>query len=106
MTIWSVSFWKAAAERAVKTLAQTLIALLAVNQTTILSVDWTQAAAVAATATMLSILSSIVSSGIGNTGPSLANEAVVPSLVDHAPVEVVDPAVVDAPVDPASESVG
>lgn len=85
--LWSASFWKATAERAIKTLAQSLIAILAVGQTTVLSVDWRQALAVAATATLLSVLSSIASAGIGNTGPSLANEAVVPPVTDHAPVD-------------------
>lgn len=74
--MWSAAFWKATAERAIKTLAQSLIALLAVGQTTILSVDWQQALAVAATATVLSVLSSIASSGIGNAGPSLTTEAI------------------------------
>ena len=88
--MFTVQFWKAAAERAIKTLAQTLIAILAVGQTTVLTVDWQQAAAVAATATLLSVLTSIVSSGIGNTGPSLASEAVVPSIQAHN-FELIDP---------------
>lgn len=93
MSIWSTNFWKAAAERAIKTLAQTLIALLAVGQTTILTIDYKQAAAVAATATVLSILSSIVSSNIGNPGPSLTNEVALPPVQAHAS-EVIDPATV------------
>jgi len=75
--MFTAQFWKAAAERAVKTLAQTLIAILAVGQTTVLTVDWTQAAAVAATATLLSLLTSVASAGVGNPGPSLASEEVV-----------------------------
>lgn len=86
--MFTASFWKATGERAVKTLAQSLIAVLAVGQTTVLSVDWTQALAVAATATLLSVLSSVASSGFGNTGPSLANEAMIPAAVDHAPLDV------------------
>ena len=86
--MFTVSFWKAAGERAVKTAAQSLIAVLAVGQTNVLTVDWVQAFAVAATATLLSLLSSIASAGIGNTGPSLANEAMIPSVTDHAPVDV------------------
>ena len=39
--------------------------------------DWTQAAAVAATATLLSLLTSVASAGVGNPGPSLASEEVV-----------------------------
>jgi hypothetical protein len=85
--MFTAQFWKASAERAVKTLAQTLIAILAVGQTTVLSVDWQQAAAVAATATLLSLLTSIASGSVGNYGPSLVSEAVLPPVVDHAPID-------------------
>jgi len=87
--MFTTSFLKAAAERAIKTLAQSLIAILAVGQTTVLTVDWQAALAVAATATLLSVLSSIASAGIGNTGPSLVNEATVPP-VKHAHEEQLD----------------
>lgn len=91
--MWTASFWKAAAERAIRTLAQTMIAILAVGHTTVLTVDWQQALAVAATATVLSLLTSIVASEVGNTGPSLANEALVPPVTDHAPINLtgIDP---------------
>lgn len=87
--MFTVMFWKATFERAVKTLAQSLIAVLAVGQTTIMSVDWTQAGAVALTATVLSVLTSIVSSGGGNPGPSLASETLTPP-VSHAHDEMVE----------------
>lgn len=81
--MWTASFWKATAERALRTLAQSLIAVLAVGQTNILSVDWQQALAVAATATVLSVLTSIVASGVGTPGPSLgAEEIVTPPVFD------------------------
>jgi len=90
--MWTASFWRAVAERAIKTLAQSLLAMLAVGQTTILTVDWQQVTAVALTATLLSVLSSIVSAGMGNTGPSLASEAIVPRLTGHAVEEIeIDP---------------
>lgn len=89
--MFTMSFWKAAAERAIKTLAQSLIAILAVGQTTVLTVDWQAALAVAATATLLSVLSSVASAGMGNTGPSLVNEATLPPVVGH-PSEMFDPA--------------
>jgi len=81
--MFTLSFAKAAAERAAKTLAQSLIAILAVGQTTVLTVDWQAALAVAATATLLSLLSSVASAGIGNTGPSLVNEATLPPVISH-----------------------
>lgn len=87
--MFTAAFWRSTAERALKTLAQSLIAILAVGQTNILTVDWTQAAAVALTATLLSVLSSIASVGVGNYGPSLVNEAVVPPMA-HAHDEELD----------------
>jgi len=75
--VFTAPFWKATFERAVKTLAQSLIAVLAVGHTTILTVDWQQAMAVALTATALSVLTSIASSTGGNPGPSLASEELV-----------------------------
>ena len=75
--MYSSTFWKAAFERAVKTLAQSLIAVLAVGHTTILTVDWQQAGAVALTATALSLLSSVASATAGNPGPSLTSEELV-----------------------------
>jgi len=89
--MFTLSFAKAAAERAAKTLAQSLIAILAVGQTTVLTVDWQAALAVAATATLLSLLSSVASASIGNTGPSLVNEATLPPVIGHS-FELVDEA--------------
>jgi len=63
--IWSGTFWRDALERAVKTGAQTLAALL-VAGTTILSLNWVDALAVTGTAVLASVLTSIVSTGIGS----------------------------------------
>lgn len=75
--MWTVDFWKATAERAVKTAAQAAIALFAAG-VTILDIDWGQGAAVVATATLLSVLSSVASNNFGQfEGPSLADETLV-----------------------------
>jgi hypothetical protein len=75
--MYDAMYWKAVAERAVKTAAQSGVALFAAGAT-ILDIDWAQGAAVVATATLLSLLSSIASTHVGEfTGPSLANEALV-----------------------------
>lgn len=72
-------FWIAAAERAVKTFAQALIPMLV--GTTVLDVDWAYALAGAASAALLSVLSSVASVRLGSfEGPSLAGEAVVEPL--------------------------
>ena len=70
-------FWIAAGERAVKTFAQALVAVFAAG-VTILDVDWQQTVAIAATAAVVSVLTSVASVRLGQfEGPSLAGEAVV-----------------------------
>ena len=81
------AFWIAAGERAVKTFAQALVALF-VAGVTVLTIDWQQGLAVAATAALVSILTSIASARIGQwEGPSLAGEAVV-DVVDVYEVDL------------------
>ena len=70
-------FWVAAGERAVKTFAQSLVALF-VAGVTVLTIDWQQALAVSVTAAVVSVLTSVASVRLGQfEGPSLAGEAVV-----------------------------
>lgn len=77
MSLFSSEFVRAAGERALKTFAQTLVALFAAG-TTILNIDWTQALAVSATAALLSILTSVASNNFGSYyGPSLTDEAIM-----------------------------
>ena len=64
--MWTLDFWKDTAERAVKTFAQAVVALLTAGATTILDVDWTQAASVGGLAALVSVLTSIASTGIGD----------------------------------------
>ena len=74
-------FWVAAGERAVKTFAQSLVALF-VAGVTVLTIDWQQALAVSVTAAVVSLLTSIASVRLGEfEGPSLAGEAVVEPVV-------------------------
>ena len=90
-------FWVAAGERAVKTFAQSLVALFAEGVTilnidwqqglavaataalvSVLTIDWQQALAVSVTAAVVSVLTSVASVRLGQfEGPSLAGEAVV-----------------------------
>ena len=78
--MWTVDFWKATAERALKTAAQAAIALFAAG-VTILDIDWGQGFAVVATATLLSVLSSVASNNFGPfEGPSLADETLIHSV--------------------------
>lgn len=87
--MYDLRFWKAAGERAIKTLAQTLVALIGTSAVSIIDLDWAQMLGVSLTATVLSILSSVASANIGkNPGPSLADETVEP---DPVIVEVPEP---------------
>jgi hypothetical protein len=68
MTMFTATFWKSAAERAIKTVAQALIAVLAATTFDWFTADWQAIAGTAATAGVLSLLSSIASAGIGDKG--------------------------------------
>lgn len=72
--MFETAFLKATAERALKTFFQTLVALLGTDSMGILNVDILAAAQVAASAALLSVLTSFASSGVGKTGPSLVGE--------------------------------
>lgn len=75
--MFNKEFGLATLERALKTFAQALVAVFAAGSVTLLDVDWTQALAVAGTAALVSVLTSVVSANIGNAGPSLASETLV-----------------------------
>jgi hypothetical protein len=82
--ITTAAFWKASAERAIKTFLQTYLAVFLVGDQmlNVFTFEWGGASlGVALGATLLSFATSLLSSSVGNSGPSLANEvAVVP---DH-----------------------
>ncbi|MHC9634087.1 holin [Corynebacterium diphtheriae] len=63
----SKAFWKDLAERAIKTFAQALLAVLAVG-VPIWELDWAGAFGIAATATVISVLTSIASISVGTQG--------------------------------------
>lgn len=70
-----LAFWKAAAERAVKTVAQSAVALITANATGLLDIDWVQLASVSGLAGLISLLTSIGSDAFTHDGPSLAGES-------------------------------
>ena len=91
------SFVVPALERAVKTFAQTLLALFLADATfSILQVDWQKSLATAGGAAVLSLLTSVVSARFGQPGS--------PSLVaDPNAAKPVDPIVAKADSDAAKE---
>lgn len=63
--MWTKNFWKQAAERAVKSAAQALIGMWTLDGFNVLHADFPLAAGIAGGAAVLSLLTSIVTSGIG-----------------------------------------
>jgi hypothetical protein len=63
--VFSKNFWKQAAERAVKSAAQSLLGLWALDGFNVLHADFALAGGVAGGAALLSLLTSMVTSGIG-----------------------------------------
>lgn len=66
----TIAFWKGAGERAIKTAAQTLLAVIGTGTLGILDVDWLQALSVTALATIASVLTSIGNAGFTAGGKS------------------------------------
>lgn len=85
MTVWTWEWWKAALERALKTLAQTLIALIGAEQVNVISLEWANLLGIAATAALISVLTSLASAQFGNPGPSLADEGIVTAAPKTGP---------------------
>lgn len=67
------------AERAIKTFAQSLLAYFGAGALDVLTADWGEALSVGAGATLLSVLTSLVSIKLGNGGTASATDAVVSS---------------------------
>lgn len=77
--IFTAAFWKAAAERAGKAFAYSLLGLLSGGATDIVEMPWLSAAKIAAGVAVFSILGSIVSSATTGGGPSLTNAEELPT---------------------------
>lgn len=75
MSIYTPTFWKDAAERAISTAAQAAIGVLTAGSIGLVDVDWASTGSIAGLAAVVSILKSIVASGIGNGDASLVDTA-------------------------------
>jgi hypothetical protein len=67
----TVDFWKDSAERAIKTIAQALVALISADTMNVLAVDVGQLVGVSLGAGIVSLLTSIASANYGDGTPSL-----------------------------------
>ena len=72
------AFWFAALERAVKSAAQAALLVFGAGQLNAMHASWADAGGFAGGAFVLSVLTSIASSGVGAKGPSLVNEVAKP----------------------------
>lgn len=73
----SIPFWNATIERAIRTFAQTLAALIGAGAINVIDIDWPANLGIAATAALLSVLTSIAASGVGEPGPAFGTEVEV-----------------------------
>ncbi|MFX4294112.1 holin [Streptomyces bohaiensis] len=71
----NTTFWRATGERAVRTFAQALAAILGAGAVDLLSVDWPGALAAAGLAAVLSVLTAVGSAGVGQHGPGVTESA-------------------------------
>ena len=80
--LFDLDFWKAAAERALKTFIQTLVAGLGTAQLGVMDLAWETSLSLAASAAVLSLLTSLGSANLGSkAGPSLVGETTKPDTV-------------------------
>lgn len=76
--MFSVAFWKAVAERAIKAFAYSLVATLSAGATDIVEMPWWAGTRIALGVAALSVLGSVVSTGLTGGGPSLTNAEQLP----------------------------
>lgn len=77
--MFTKEFWKAAAERAIKTFAQTLVVLLGADAVDVLTLDWIHLGSLSLGAALVSVLTSIGSAAVSKQpGPSLTDAEILP----------------------------
>lgn len=78
-SLFTVTWAKDTAERAVKTFAQSLLGVIGLGAVDVLNLDWGDTFTTAGVTTALSVLSSIVSAGVGARGTASTTDAVFPN---------------------------
>jgi hypothetical protein len=77
--MFTLTWLKDAAERALKTAAQSILGILTLGGVDVVHLNWGDTFAIAGTATVISVLTSIVSVGVGNSGTASLTNAVEPA---------------------------
>ncbi|MDV6290342.1 holin [Streptomyces sp. UP1A-1] len=78
MSLTSGAFWKATAERAVRTLAQGTLGAVSADGLGLLDVDWGDAFGIGGLAAALAVLTAIATSG-GTDGPGITETVARPN---------------------------
>ena len=81
--LFTATFWLDTLERAIKTAAQTVVGLVTTNVTDVTSLDWREVGIATAVTTGLSVLTSIISSGIGEQGTASVLNPAPPDTLRH-----------------------
>lgn len=76
--MWTRSFWKKTAERAIKSAAQSAVLVVGADQVDAFAIGWEQVGGFALGGAFLSVLTSLISSGLSGPGDD-------PSLVQDRP---------------------
>ncbi|MBT2401148.1 holin [Streptomyces sp. ISL-100] len=74
----TAAFWKATAERMVRTFAQSVLGVISADGLGLLDVEWDAALSVGGLASVLALLTAIVTSG-GTTGPGITETVATPT---------------------------
>lgn len=77
--MFTAAFWVDAAERAVKTFAQSALAVIGAGSVDILTTNLTGALSVGAGAALVSLLTSLASERMGNAGTASVTRAMEPT---------------------------
>ena len=64
--MWSAKFWRDAGERTVRTMAQTLLALLGNEMINVVALDWGQMLSITVGAGVVCVCTAIVATGVGD----------------------------------------
>ncbi|WP_306338097.1 holin [Streptomyces sp. KL118A] len=91
--MWTAAFWKATTERAIRTFAQALAAVLVAGATSLLDVEWGAAFATAGLAAVLAVLTAIGTSEVGAAGPGITEQPTTKPKKPKQPKKAGEPAV-------------